>query len=216
MNNLAQINMIKQQLRTGNVLDEYILELFESLPRDEFVPEQYRAVAYSDMQIPLAHEQRMMTPLEEGLILQNLQLTGDEKVLEIGTGSGYLTALLAKSCAHVTSIDIHADFCESAQKKLADFKIDNVDIINGDGRQGWMEKAPYNVVVLTGCIDEITKGFRLQLMKGGKLFAILGDSIAMHGVYCQLTESDEWKKQIVFETSLPLLVDKAKHPQFIF
>lgn len=214
--NQAIENMIKQQLRTGNVVDEAILELFTQLPRADFIPEEYRQFAYSDLQIPLAHGQRMMTPLEEGLVVQSLNLNGNETVLEIGTGSGYLTALLAKRCHNVVSVDIYPEFSHNAATKMKQFGIDNVEFFTGDGHQGWMEKAPYHVIVLTGAINEVTKGFKLQLMKGGKLFAVLGDSAAMHGMLYRLDQQDEWHKEILFDTSVPALIDKTKHQEFKF
>lgn len=215
-NQKAIINMIKQQLRTGDVLNESILDLYREIPRSDFTPEKYRPYAYSDMQIPLAHEQCMMTPLEEASILQHLDLQGDETILEIGTGSGYLTALLAKLSHKVISVDIHADFSQQAAENLKQHDISNVECITDDGRQGWMEKAPYNVIVLTGAISAITKGLKLQLMKGGKLFAVIGQSVAMHGMFFQLDNNDNWDSKIVFETSISPLIDKTKHQEFEF
>jgi len=214
--NTALTNMIKQQLRTGDVLDEEILDLFEQLPRDEFVPTAYKDFAYSDMQIPLAQGQTMMTPLEEGQLLQSLQLTGEETVLEVGTGSGYLTALLAKSCKKLISIDIYEEFTHQAKTLLDKFAIDNVETITGDAHQGWMEKAPYDVIVLTGAIEKVTKSFKLQLMKGGKLFAIVGQPPAQHGMLFTLDNDDSWHEKIIFETSIAPLIDKTKHKEFIF
>lgn len=113
----AKVNMIKQQLRTGDVLNESILDLFETIPRDNFVPASMQQFAYADMQIPLAHDQQMLTPLEEGQILQALALQGHETVLEVGTGTGYLTVLLSKLAKQVISIDYFPKFTEEAEKK---------------------------------------------------------------------------------------------------
>src|SRR3989338_4492633 len=171
--------MVKQQLRTGDVLNESILNLYDVIPRHEFVPEHLAHFAYSDMQIPLAHCQRMLTPLEEGKILQGLELHGTETVLEVGTGSGFFTAMLSKLCKKVISIDYYSDFTLSAARKLEAHHCDNVELFTGDGCRGWLEKAPYDIVVYTGAIEKLTKTHKLQILPGGKLFAIEGTSPAM-------------------------------------
>ena len=177
----ARTNMVKQQLRTGDVLEEKILSLYDLIPRHEFVPEQYSHFAYSDMQIPLEHRQRMLTPLEEGSILQALELTGKETVLEVGTGSGFFTALLSKLCKQVISVDYYANFTNDAAQKLHAHKCDNVELITGDASRGWLEKAPYDIVVFTGAVEKLTEGHMLQILPGGKLFAIEGKLPVMQG-----------------------------------
>ncbi len=212
----SQINMIKQQLRTGDVLDESILTLFETLLRQEFVPINYKNFAYSDMQIPLNHSQRMMTPLEEGKILQSLALKGHETVLEVGTGTGFLTALLSKLASKVVSVDYFADFTEDARRKLNKFKCTNVELITGDASRGWLEKAPYDVMVFTGAIEAISEIHRLQILPGGKLFAIVGKEPVMQGQLHTLHENGQWHNSVVFETSIPPLIDKLKPKEFVF
>jgi protein-L-isoaspartate(D-aspartate) O-methyltransferase len=216
MMNIALDNMIKQQLRTGDVLNEDVLSLFEAYPREVFVPQGYKEFAYSDMQIPLAHEQQMMTPLEEGKILEALKLKGNEYVLEVGTGSGYLTTLLAKSSKRLVTVDYFDDFTDAAKQKLEQHGIDNVEFFTGDACRGWMEKAPYDVIVMTGSITEVAKCFKPQLMRGGKLFTVLGQAPAMHGVLLTLNDDDTWHKQILFETNTKPLIDKTKHDSFVF
>lgn len=170
----ARTNMVKQQLRTGDVLNESILNLYHLIPRNEFVPEKYMDFAYSDMQIPLGHDQCMLTPLEEGKILQALKLTGNETVLEIGTGSGFFTALLSKLCKKVISVDYYAEFTTNAARKLQAHGCHNVELITGDGSQGWLEQAPYDVVLFAGALTELNETHFLQIVPGGKLFAIEG------------------------------------------
>lgn len=213
---LAQCNMVKQQLRTGNVLKNNILSLYQSLPREYFVPRNYKQFAYSDLQIPIGNNERMLTPLEESTILQALDLDGSESVLEVGTGLGYLTALLSQSCKHVTSIDCHKEFTLAAEANLKRFNIDNVSLITGDGHRGYMDKAPYDVIVITGGLPALDDIFRPQLMKGGKLFAIIGVGSAMQGALYTLNEDDNWEKTILFETSVPMLSAAKEDTRFNF
>lgn len=212
----ARTNMVKQQLRTGDVLEESILNLYDIIPRHEFVPEQYVHFAYSDMQIPLAHNQRMLTPLEEGIILQALELKGTETVLEVGTGSGFFTALLSKLCKQVISVDYYAEFTANAARKLKTHECHNVELITGDASQGWLEKAPYDVVVFTGALEQLTKTHMLQIVPGGKLFAIEGKPPVMQGRLYQLDHQENWQQSIILETGIPLLIDKLKPKEFIF
>lgn len=208
--------MIKQQLRTGDVLNETILDLYDLIPREDFVPELYNQFAYSDMQIPLSHGQRMFTPLEEGKILQGLELKGNETILEIGTGSGFLTAMLSKLCKKVISVDYYAEFTQNAAIKLNKHKCHNVELVTGDGSRGWLEKAPYDVVLFTGGQEELTETQRLQVLPGGKLFAIIGRSPAMQAQLYQLSHAELWTSTILFETDIPSLVDQLKRKEFVF
>lgn len=212
----AQINMIKQQLRTGDVLNEGILDLFEMIPRIDFVPSTMENFAYSDLQIPLAHGQRMMTPLEEGILLQALALKGTETVLEIGTGTGFLTALLSRLCKKVISIDYYQDFTSQAKRKLEEHHCSNVELITGDASQGWLDQAPYNAVVFTASMEKINETQRLQLLPGGKLFAIVGKAPAMQGQLHSLNHDGSWHAKVLFETSIPPLIDKLKPKEFVF
>jgi protein-L-isoaspartate(D-aspartate) O-methyltransferase len=212
----ARTNMVKQQLRTGDVLEESILNLYNLVPRHEFVPEQYAHFAYSDMQIPLAHGQRMLTPLEEGIILQALALQGTETVLEVGTGSGFFTALLSKLCKKVISVDYYAEFTANAARKLKLHHCNNVELITGDASQGWLENAPYDVVIFTGSVEQLNETQRLQVLPGGKLFAIEGKSPIMQANLYELDHHGEWHQSLLFETDIPLLIDKLKPKEFVF
>lgn len=212
----ARTNMVKQQLRTGDVLEESILNLYDLIPRHEFVPEQYANFAYSDMQIPLSHGQRMLTPLEEGLILQALQLKGNETVLEVGTGSGFFTALLSKLCKKVISVDYYSEFTTNAARKLKAHQCDNVELITGDASQGWLELAPFEVMIFTGAIEQLNETHLLQILPGGKLVAIEGKPPVMKARLHQLDHQEQWQQSILFETDIPLLIDRLKPKEFIF
>ena len=208
--------MIKQQLRTGDISNEQILHLYSSLPREDFVPSSFKPFAYSDMQIPLAHGQRMMTPLEEARVLQALDLDGSETVLEVGTGSGFLTAMLSRLSKKVVSVDCYPEFTVNARKLLAAHECTNVELFTGDAQQGWFDRAPYDVIVYTGSMRELTETQRLQLVPGGRLFAMIGTAPAMRGRLFRLDHGMMWHEQELFETSLPPLIDKYKHNEFVF
>lgn len=215
-NHNAKINMVKQQLRTGDVLNETILDLYDQIPRHEFVPENYMHFAYSDMQIPLAHDQRMLTPLEEGTILQALNLKGHETVLEIGTGTGFFTALLSKLCKKVISIDYYAELTTSAARKLKKHHCHNVELITGDACRGWLDNAPYDVVVFTGALEKLTETHQLQILPGGKLFVILGKPPVMQARLYEYGHDENWQETVLFETEIPLLIDKLRVSEFVF
>ena len=214
--NAACINMIKQQLRTNDVLNEAILDLYERLPRHEFVPAHFTEFAYSDMQIPLPHGQRMLTPLEEGLIVQALNLKGSETVLEVGTGSGFLTAMLSKLCKKVISVDYYADFTVSALAKLQAHQCTNVELITGDACYGWVGQAPYDVVVFTGALEQLGDTQKLQVIPGGTLFAIEGSHPIMAANIHRLDHQEQWHSTLLFETDIPPLIDCFKQEQFVF
>ncbi|MFI4918826.1 MAG: protein-L-isoaspartate O-methyltransferase [Legionellales bacterium] len=215
-NHSARINMVSQQLRTGDVLNESILNLYNKIPRHEFVPNQFTHLAYTDMQVPLAHGQKMLTPLEEGIILQALELKGHETVLEIGTGTGFFTALLSKLCTKVISIDYYPEFTASAARKLLAHECNNVELITGDGCHGWLEKAPYDVVVFTGALEILTETQRLQIVPGGKLVVIEGKPPVMRACLYQLNHDETWQESLLFETNTPLLIDQLKPKEFVF
>lgn len=215
-NHSARINMVKQQLRTGGVLNETILNLYDQIPRHEFVPDNFTQFAYSDMQIPLAHGQRMLNPLEEGIILQALNLKGHETLLEVGTGSGFLTAMLSRLCKKVISIDYYAEFTVSAARNLEKHHCNNVELVTGDACRGWLENAPYDVMVFTGAVEKLSETHRLQIVPGGKLFAIEGKFPVMQARLYHLDHDAIWSDSMLFETDIPQLMDQSKPIEFIF
>jgi len=208
--------MIKQQLRTGNVLEEQILSLYDEIPRHEFVPPKYESFAYSDAQIDLGNGQRMMTPLEEGLLLQSLNLKGHETVLEIGTGTGFLTAMLSRLCKHVISVEYYDTFTAHAEQRLQKLGCKNVTLHTGDASQGWFDSAPFDVILITSGIESITESIRLQVLPGGKLFAIVGQAPTMKAQLHHLTHTEIWSHETVYETCLPPLINKIKTTGFVF
>lgn len=216
MNHNACLNMVKQQLRTGDVLNDSILALYDEIPRSAFVPEGMRDFAYSDMQISYGIGQRMMTPLEEGKILQALGLQGHETVLEVGTGTGFFAALLSRLSKKVITIEYDKGLTQAAERKLHQYQCHNVECYTGDAYRGWLEKAPYDVVIFTGALEDITDIQRLQVFPGGKLIAILGQAPVMQCILFSLDHNNHWTQKSLYDTCLPPLINAFKVNAFVF
>lgn len=211
----ARFNMIEQQIRPWEVLDQHVLDLLSKLPREDFVPERYRKLAYMDTTIPLGNDQVMMPPRVEARILQALNIQADETVLEVGTGSGYVTALLASLGDHVYSVDINAEMTRTAGDKLADHGISNVTLETGDAARGWDAHAPYDVIVVTGSLPLLPAIFKQALKVGGRLVAVVGDSPVMEVVLITREGESEWAQETLFETDLPALINAPEPERFI-
>ncbi len=213
----SRFNMVEQQIRPWDVLDPKVLELFKKIPREDFVPKQYKGLAFADIEIPLGEGQQMLSPKIEGRILQALAIKPTDKVLEIGTGAGYLTALLATQAKQVDSIELHAKLSAQASKNLAAHKIKNVKLIVGDGTQGLAAKAPYDVIVFTGALSTPpNQQLEAQLALGGRMFAVVGEPPAMEAILVERIASDIFKRDALFETRLPLLANAPTPSKFSF
>ena len=212
----ARENMVKQQIRTWEVLDSRVLDLIAQLPREEFVPERYRELAFADTEINIGHGQRMLAPKVEARILQALNIQPDETILEIGTGSGYLTACLATMGAHVTSLDIQASFTDQATELMQKHGIENVKLITGNGLEAAEESGPYDVIVITGSLPKIGEKLKRQLKMGGRLFAVAGDSPAMEAVLITRVGDYQWREEVIFETDLKRLETPDATSGFVF
>ena len=210
----ARHNMIEQQIRPWEVLDQRVLDLLNEIPRENFVPKRYLKLAYADTTIPLGDEQVMMPPRVEARILQALNIQADETVLEVGTGSGYVTALLASLAEHVYSVDINTEMTRTAGEKLADHGIINVVLETGDAARGWDAHAPYDVIVLTGSLPLLPDNFKQALTVGGRLLAIVGDTPAMDVVLITRVGESEWTQETLFETDLPPLINAPEPDRF--
>ncbi|MDD3608964.1 MAG: protein-L-isoaspartate O-methyltransferase [Halothiobacillaceae bacterium] len=215
---LARFNMVEQQVRPWDVLDQRVLDVFRLTPREKFVPQALRLHAFTDTLLPLGHGEVMMPPVVEGRLLQSLDIQKHEHVLEIGTGSGFLTACLARLGASVLSVDIHADFTHAADERLSALDIDNVRLETGDALGGWQPNPDhgFDVIVVTGALLTIPDTLRSHLKIGGRLFVITSRAPAMAA--CVLTRVDEtaWSERQVFETCLPYLVGAEPAPRFVF
>ncbi len=212
----ARLNMIEQQVRPWEVLDQDVLELLNELHREDFVPEPYKQLALADVGIPLAHGEITMTPKMEARIVQSLDIGPEDNVLEIGTGCGYFTALLARSGRIIHSVDIHEDFIRQAEVKLAQHDIANVQLYTGDALRGWPSQAPYDVIAVTGSVPEWIPEYQQQLALGGRLFVITGESPIMDACLVTRVGEDEWRREYLFETELPPLIGATKTDKFEF
>jgi len=212
----AQVNMLTQQLRAWEVLDQLVLDVIASTPRDQFVPAPYRNLAFADMNIPLDHGQVMLTPKEEARIIQALKIQSSERILEIGTGSGYMTALLAKLGQHVHSVDIFPEFVQNAQTKFVAMDIENVSVTAVDAVQAWSPKELYDIIVITGSLPYLLENFRQSLKIGGRLFAILGQAPVMKATLLTRVAQGKWPELKLFETMVPPLLNAPTPSAFVF
>jgi protein-L-isoaspartate(D-aspartate) O-methyltransferase len=212
----ARFNMVEQQIRTWEVLDPSVLGLLFQVKREDFVPPEHREIAFADLEIPLGHGEVMMQPKVEARILQELAIQPHENVYEVGTGSGYLTALLARRARHVTSAEIHPDLRARAQKSLATAGIRNATLLEGDSALGPLAESAFDVIVLTGSTPLLPQAFLDRLTPGGRLFAVLGDPPAMKAVLVRQPAAGSFQHQELFETVLKPLVNAPQPPRFRF
>lgn len=212
----ARFNMVEQQVRPWEVLDQRVLDLMLQIPREAFVPPAYRNLAFADINIPLAHGQMMLSPKVEGRLLQALSLQLRDRVLEVGTGSGYLTALLAKATKRVYSVDLFDSFIKEAEMKLKSLNINNVSLSSGDAINGWKSETRYDVVVLTGSVPVLAPVFQKQLNVGGRLFAVVGEEPVMQALLVTRVSEQEWEIDSLFETVLPPLIGASEPSRFVF
>jgi len=212
----ARSNMVAQQVRPWEVLDPRVLELLETTHREDFVPVRYRKMAFTDMAIPLDHDQTMMKPVVEGRLLQALELKEVETVLEIGTGSGFITACLAQMAERVVTVDIHEQFTNEAKARLNEKGIKNVEFETGDVMAGWQPEQAHDVIVVTGSVPDVPDHFRGWVNPGGRMFVICGDSPAMEAKLLTKLNATEWREESLFETDLARLVNAEKAAEFEF
>lgn len=211
----ARFNMVEQQIRPWNVFDENVMSLLAEVKREEFVSPEYKAIAFSDVEIPLPGGQKMLFPRVEARLLQELNLSKKDKVLEIGTGSGYVTAILAKLADFVYSIDINTVNKEFAISNLTKAGIKNVSVIEGDGLNGLPAKAPFDKILIGGALPAIPQSLKQQLRVGGHLIAITGVKPAMHAVHITKVAENEFIEKQIFETVVDELTG-AYQSQFRF
>jgi protein-L-isoaspartate(D-aspartate) O-methyltransferase len=212
----ARINMVEQQIRPWAVLDRQILAVFQQIPRENFVPPPFRSMAFADIGIPLSHGQSMLRPNLDGRILQCLTLSPTDRVLEVGTGSGFLTACLAQLAEHVESIDIYPDFSKRAALQLAKLHIDNVSLAVGDAAQQWRKTNYYNAIVLGGSLPSIPDAHLQALAANGRMFAVIGqaDEPIMEAMLVTRKSTDQWTQESLFETWIPPLINANAGTRF--
>ena len=210
----ARFNMVEQQIRPWDVLDMRVLDLLSKVKREHFVPPAQQAMAFMDMDIPLGHQASMWQPKLEARVLQELHIEPTDQVLEVGSGSGYLTALLSHLAKHVTSVEIVPELLAFAEKNLAAHHVDNVTLVRGDAAQGW--PGSYDVIVLTGSVPVLPSAFLNSLKPGGRLFAIVGDAPAMQACLFTKHPQHTWSKTVLFETVTSRLPEYPFQASFVF
>jgi protein-L-isoaspartate(D-aspartate) O-methyltransferase len=212
----ARANMVEQQIRTWEVLDQDVLDLLYAVPREQFVPEKHRALAFSDLEIPIGEGEKMWMPKLEARVLQELSLKRSDRVLEVGTGSGYLTALLSRRAAHVFSVEINENLAAFGRANLERHGAENVTLETGDAARGWPSHAPYDAIVLTGSTPILPRSFIEQLAVGGRLFAVVGEPPVMTAQLVVETAPGAWHASGLFETVLAPLANAERPPRFRF
>jgi len=211
----ARFNMVEQQIRTWDVLDQEVLDLLFVIRREEYVPAAYRDLAFADLEIPLGDGEKMWTPKMEARVVQELELRLGESVLEVGTGSGYLTALLAARSADVTSVEVLPRLALEAQAKLKRGNVRNVRIESGDAAQGYGTQQ-YDAIVLTGSTPVLPDSWPRQLKPGGRLFAVVGDAPVMTARLMRWTAPGAIVSEDLFETVVAPLRNAAQPQRFVF
>lgn len=215
----ARSNMIEQQVRPWDVLDQRVLDVLAEVPREAFVDEQHRGVAYSDFPLPIGHAQHMLKPTVEGRLMQALLLEVTDSVLEIGTGSGYMTACLARLAARVESIEIVPALAETARNRLQERGVGNATVRQQDATESWDAKDGYDAIAFTGSIPSIPDFYKNKLNVGGRLFAFIGEGSqpTMEAVLITRVNDAEWSRESLFETSVDTLVNfDSESPSFVF
>ncbi|ATW01727.1 hypothetical protein CCU22_00590 [Candidatus Legionella polyplacis] len=214
--NKKKNNMLKKQLYYGYITDPKILDIFNTIPRHIFVHNKLKTFAYSDMRIPINYNQYMLTPLEEAIILQSLLLKGNEKILEIGTGTGFFTAILSKLSKKIISIDYYEEFIKTAKDKLKILSIKNTKLIKKDFNiYKDNNQHIFDILICTAAINENKISHLLKFLSNGKLFFILKNKLTMKGILFIIHNNKIIKKNILFETITTPIIDHSNKKTFI-
>ncbi|MCU7834280.1 MAG: protein-L-isoaspartate O-methyltransferase [gamma proteobacterium symbiont of Taylorina sp.] len=211
----ARHNMIEQQIKPWNVIDPVALEALEAIPREDYVISAMKESAFTDFELPIDCNQVMLAPKIEAKILQAVQVQKTDKVLEIGTGSGYMTALLAHLADTVCSVEIHNKLSQQAEQKLQNEEFNNVTFVIDDAAQGFADNETYDVIVLTGSVPQLPESFKQSLTGGGRLFAVIGSAPIMKAVLITRISADQFSYEDLFETRVPALENAAQADAFI-
>ncbi|HET7332886.1 protein-L-isoaspartate O-methyltransferase [Dyella sp.] len=212
----ARQNMVENQVRPWEVLDGRVLDVLRHVRREDFVPAAHRQLAFADLNLPLGHGEVMMKPVVEGRVLQALALKPEDSVLEIGTGSGFLTACLANLAAQVTSVDIHADFTAVANQRLQAAGITNVQLQTGEAVNEWQPQGTFDAVIVTGAVYRIPDRFLGWLKPGGRLLVVRGESPVQQVLVLTHEGNGRYREESLFETDLPYLAHAEPPRRFVF
>jgi protein-L-isoaspartate(D-aspartate) O-methyltransferase len=212
----ARFNMIEQQVRPWNVLDGEVLSLLSEVKRENFVPKAYQGIAFADLEVPLGHGQVMLAPRLEARLLQDLSVQKTDKVLEVGTGSGFMTALLGHRAQRVLSLELVPELVSMARDNLQAAGVGNVDVRQADGSQGAAADGPFDVIVLSGSVAEVPQALLQQLKVGGRLAAIVGEEPVMCATFITRTSATNFRTTKPWDTIAPRLQNFAEHSRFSF
>ena len=212
----ARQNMVENQVRPWEVLDGRVLDVLRHVRREDFVPAAHRQLAFADLNLPLGHGEVMMKPVVEGRVLQALALKPEDSVLEIGTGSGFLAACLAQLAAHVTSVDIHADFTATASQRLQAAGITNVQLQTGEAVNDWQPQGTFDAVIVTGAVYRIPDRMLGWLKPGGRLLVVRGESPVQQVLVLTHEGNGRYREESLFETDLPYLAHAEPPRRFVF
>jgi protein-L-isoaspartate(D-aspartate) O-methyltransferase len=212
----ARFNMIEQQIRPWEVLDQDVLNLLSIVKRENFVPAAYRNIAFADLEVPLPGGQRMLSPKVEARVLQELAVHKGETVLEIGAGSGYMAALLAHRGRSVTTVEISPELADFAKQNLAANGLTNAEVVNGDGALGWPDGAPYDVICVSAGLPVMPQEFLEQLKVGGRIAAFVGTAPVMKAQIITRVDEKQFRVSDIFETLVSPLKNAVHPSQFRF
>jgi protein-L-isoaspartate(D-aspartate) O-methyltransferase len=212
----ARFNMIEQQVKPWKVFDLQLLGAMSVLPREMFIPEQQQGLSYADIHVQLGHQQMMLAPREIARLIQALNLQSNDKVLDIGTGSGYSSILMAKLAKQVYSVEIIAEFVEQARKRQKKLAIDNLLIEEGDASEGWMAHAPYDAILITSSLVKLTDNLKKNLSNNGRVVCILEHPSGLMATLCQIDEQGEWQHEYLFPVETTKLINSETTNQFVF
>ena len=212
----ARFNMVEQQIRPWQVLDTAVLHTLQHMARERFVPAAFQALAYTDTEIPLGHGEKMLPPRVDARLLHDVHLMPTDKVLEIGTGSGYLTALLADRSRHVLSLEINPELHAQARANLQDAGVANVELRLVDGSAGAADAGPFDAIVLGGSVHEVPPALLQQLHVGGRLIAIVGQDPVMQATLYTRTSATAWDHRELWDTTAPRLLGFTEPSRFHF
>lgn len=210
----AHFNMLEQQVRPSDVLEPRTLKALKDVVRAQFVDDELQGLAYADTDLPIGFGQVMLSPVVLGRLLQALDIQSDESVLEIGTGTGYFTALLAQLAMHVTSVEIIPELSAMAADNLAD--IDNVTLLVGDASKGWALADRIEVIISTAAFVTVPDDYLQNLAVGGRMLAVVGESDAMIVQMIRRVTEWEWQTETIFETVIPAMINAEPHAKFEF
>ena len=212
----ARFNMIEQQVRPWDVLDQRILNLLSSIPREEFVGDANRHRAFMDIELPIGDGEKILPPRMQARLAQELAVKDGDRVLQLGIGSGYITAILASLADHVFAVDNQEILKEHARRCLDSQNIDNVTLSVADACNGWADSAPYDAILMTAAVPAVPESIKQQLKAGGRLLAIVGTEDLQEAILYEKLSDGTWKESSLFDCKVPFMQNIERPSSFVF